>query len=49
MQELVQLTSVLADAFRCHLHHFQCLSVPVELSNIENGAHDIEKLLLKLK
>ena len=33
MQELVQLTWVLAEAFRCHVHHFQCLTVPVELAH----------------
>ena len=31
MQELIQLTEFLAEAFRCHVHHFQCLTVPVEL------------------
>ena len=28
MQELVQL-EFLAEAFRCHVHNFQCLTVPV--------------------
>ena len=37
----------LAEAFRCHVHHFQCLTVPMEPSSIENDAHGIEKLLLK--
>ena len=27
MQELVQLCEFLAEAFRCHVHHFQCLTV----------------------
>ena len=29
MQELVQLTWVLAEAFRCHVHHFQCCSTGI--------------------
>ena len=51
-KNLVKLTRVLAEAFRCHVHHFQCLAGLVELpqgpSSIENDAHGIEKLLLKL-
>ena len=42
--------SFLTEAFRCHVHHFQCLTVPVEPgkpSSIENDAHGIENLLLK--
>ena len=31
-KKLVKLTWVLADAFRCHGHHFQCLTVLMELS-----------------
>ena len=48
MQELVQL-EFLAEAFRGHVHHFQCLTVPVELAatSNENDAQGIEKLLLK--
>jgi hypothetical protein len=42
MQEVFHLLDYLAEAFRCHVHHFQCLAP----SN-ENGAHDIEKLLLE--
>ena len=37
-KNLVKLTWVLAEAFQCHGHHFQCLT-----------AYGIEKLLLKLK
>ena len=43
MQELVQL-EFLAEAFRCHVLHFQYLTGP---SSIENDADGIEKLLLK--
>ena len=44
----------LAEAFRCHVHHFQQLTgelqpVPPGPSSIENDAHGIEKLLLKIK
>ena len=51
MQELVQL-EFLAEAFRCHVHNLQCLTVPVgtgtpEPFSIENDAHGNEKLLLK--
>ena len=42
---LLNLLEFLAEAFRCHVHHFQCLTVPVEL----NDAHGIEKLLLKMQ
>ena len=45
MQEIVQF-EFLAEAFRCHVHHFQCLAVP---GTIENDAHVIEKLLLKTR
>ena len=31
LQELCKLTWVLAEAFRCHVHHFLCLTVLVEL------------------
>jgi hypothetical protein len=31
MQEIFHLLEFLA-AFRCHVHHFQCLPVPVELA-----------------
>ena len=31
-KNLVKLTRVLAEAFRCHGHHFQCLAVLVELA-----------------
>ena len=31
-KNLVKLTWVLAEAFRCHVHHFQCLTVLVELA-----------------
>ena len=27
---LLNLLELLAEAFRCHVHHFQCLTVPVE-------------------
>jgi hypothetical protein len=54
MQELVNLLEFLAEAFRCHVHHFHCLTVPMELaafptgqSSIDIDAHGIEKLLLK--
>jgi hypothetical protein len=30
MQNL-HLLDFIAEAFRCHVHHFQCLEVPVEL------------------
>ena len=43
MQELAQL-KFLAEAFRCHVYHFQFFSGP---SSIEIDAHGIEKLLLK--
>ena len=50
------LLKFLAEAFQCHVHHFQCLTVPVELaqvplglSSIENDAHSIKKLLLKIQ
>ena len=48
MQEPVQL-EFLAEAFLCHVHHFQCLTVPVDQdwTSIENDAHGIENLLLK--
>ena len=90
-RNLLNLLEFLAEAFRCHVHHFQCLTVLVELasmiiyirnpihsltqsytaattslltqqlrtgtfqpvppgpSSVENDAHGIEKLLLKLK
>jgi hypothetical protein len=32
MQEVVQLFEFLAEAFRCHVHHFQSLTVPVDLA-----------------
>ena len=31
-KNLFNLLEFLAEAFRCHLHHFQCLTVPVELA-----------------
>jgi hypothetical protein len=50
MQNLHSL-EFLAEAFQCHVHHFQCLVVPVELLpgllSVENGAHGTEKLKLK--
>jgi hypothetical protein len=30
----------------CHVHHFQCFAVLVELLSITNGAYGINKLLL---
>jgi hypothetical protein len=45
MQELFNLLEFLTEAFRCHVYHFQCLTVPMEF--IENDAHGIGKLLLK--
>ena len=58
--ENLHMLEFFAEAFQCHVHHFRCLAVPVELAaikfvaasssgtiNIENGAHDAEKLLLK--
>ena len=49
---MFNLLEFLAEAFRCHVHHSQCLTVPVDgvppgPSRIENDAHGIEKLLLK--
>jgi hypothetical protein len=43
------LLEILAEAFQYNMHHFQCLVVLMELGqpNIENGAHDTEKHLLK--
>ena len=41
MQNL-HLLEFLAEAFRCHVHHFQ-----PRLPSIENGSHGTEKLLLK--
>ena len=38
-----------AEAFQCHVHHYQCLTVQVELlgePSIVNDAHDSENLLL---
>ena len=48
-KNLFNLLEFLAEAFRCHVHHFQCLTALVELgpSSIENDAHGIKKLLLK--
>ena len=48
MQNL-HLLEFLAKDFRCLVHIFQYLEVPVEpaLPSIENGAHGTEKLLLK--
>jgi hypothetical protein len=34
MQNL-HLLEVLAEGFRCHVHHFQCLAVPVELATMK--------------
>ena len=31
MQNL-QLLGCSAEAFRCHVHHYQCLAVPIELA-----------------
>ena len=31
-KNLFKLLEFLAEAFRCHVHHFQCLTVPVELA-----------------
>ena len=42
MQELVQLTEFLAEAFRCHVHHFQCLTVPVELHQKASAKNSIK-------
>ena len=33
-KNLLNLLEFLAEAFRCHVHHFQCLTVPVELAAI---------------
>ena len=44
-KNLFNLLEFLAEAFRCHVHHFQCLTVPPGSLSIENDAH--EKLLLK--
>ena len=43
-KNLFNLLEFLAEAFRCNVHHFQCLTVPVELgpSSNENDAHCIE-------
>ena len=41
------LLEFLAEAFRCHVHHFQCLTVIPGPSSTENDAHGIEKFLLK--
>ena len=38
MQELVQLFVFLAEALRCHVHHFECLRVPVELASAKNSS-----------
>ena len=45
MQELVQFTWVLAEAFRCHVHHFQCLTVPVELGASAKNSSKLNKFL----
>jgi hypothetical protein len=45
MQNL-HLFEFLAEAFRCHVHHFQCLVLG--LPSMKNGAHGTEeKFLLK--
>ena len=44
MQNL-QLLDCLAEAFRCHVLHYQCLEVPADLPRIDNGAHGIDKLV----
>ena len=31
-KNLFNLLEILAEAFLCHVHHFQCLTVPVELA-----------------
>ena len=31
-KKLFNLLEFLAEAFRCHVHHFRCLTVPVELA-----------------
>ena len=35
-KNFVKLTWVLAEAFRCHGHHFQCLTVLVELRTVKH-------------
>ena len=39
------------EAFQCHVHHFQCLTVPVAVPlgmlSIENGVHGTEKQILE--
>ena len=32
MQQLLHLIEFLSEAFRCYVHHYQCLTVPVELA-----------------
>ena len=56
---ILHLLEFLAEAFRCHVYHYQCLAVPVDLAairqqpvrmeppSIDNGAHGTEKLLIK--
>ena len=38
MQELVNLLEFVAEAFRCHVHHFQCFTVPVD--TIRHSSHN---------
>ena len=35
-KNLLNLLEFLAEVFRCHLHHFQCLTVPVKVHNEVN-------------
>ena len=37
-KNLFNLLEFLAEAFRCHVHHFQCLRVPVELASAKNSS-----------
>ena len=45
--KIVHLFDFLADAFRCLMHHYECLVVPPGPPSIENGSHDTKKFLLK--
>ena len=45
----IPLLAFLAEAFQCHMHHYQCLPIAdlPRPPNIDNGAHGTENLQLK--
>ena len=49
--QILHLLELSAQAFRCYVHHYQCLAVPVLPGppTINNGAQGTEKLLIKIQ